>query len=260
MVLAIEARDVEDLVGLQRLLGEAPRHVQAAIEGGLVHLRHAAVDEHLLDQRQRAQRLRATRLAPHRQRAPAGKFQPLARKLRCQCGARGGSLRRLLREEHQAAGKQGGQLDARLGGNRAQERGRGLQQQAAAIAGLAVRGNRTAVRQARQRGHCGLHQPVAGLIVEAGDQPEATAVAFVGVFVESAVLSVHAWALGLSSSGRQACPAGCLPQAPDEPAIHALRRSAGPSVGSANEQSGPGAGRAAARLPGRLSYTVTMIR
>ena len=55
-----------------------------------------------------------------------------------------------------------------------------------------------------QRGHRRLYQPVAGCVVKARDQPETAAVAFVGIFVESAVLSVHAWALALIGSGRQA--------------------------------------------------------
>ena len=72
----------------RRLLGEAPRHEQPAVEGGLVEVRRRAVHEQLLDVRQRLQRLGAAGLGVDRHHAPAGHLQPLARQLRLQRGAR----------------------------------------------------------------------------------------------------------------------------------------------------------------------------
>ena len=60
-----------------------------------------------------------------------------------------------------------------------------LEQQAAAVAGLAVGGNGAAVREAGERGDRRLHDPVARLIVEVGDQAESAAVAFVGGVVQT---------------------------------------------------------------------------
>jgi hypothetical protein len=86
-------------------------------------------------------------------------------------------------QEHYACGETRGQLDLRVLGQRTQEFLGFLQQQAAAVAGLAVGGDGAAVRQAVQRGNGGLHQPMAGFIVETGDQAEAAAVALEGLAV-----------------------------------------------------------------------------
>jgi hypothetical protein len=64
--------------------------------------------------------------------------------------------------------------------------------------GLAVRGDGAAVREAVERAHGRAHQPVARRIVEAGDQPEAAAVALVGVLVESQSPGVHGAGLDVS--------------------------------------------------------------
>ena len=180
-----QARHVEGRVRLAGALGEAPRHEQAAVEGGLVELHRRAVDEQLLDARQRLQGLGTAGLDPDRHHAPAGHLQPLARQRRPQRGPAGGGQRGIVRQEHQPRGEAWGEREAGLGGHRAQEFLGTLQQQSAAVAGLAVGGDGAAVRQAIEGGDRGAHQPVARRVVEARDQAEAAAVALVGALVES---------------------------------------------------------------------------
>ena len=71
-------------------------------------------------------------------------------------------------------------LSPRLARHRAQESGRLLDQQAAAVAGLAVGGDRAAMGQAVQRADGRLHHPVAGAIVETRDQAEPARVLLIG--------------------------------------------------------------------------------
>ena len=61
----------------------------------------------------------------------------------------------------------------------AQEAGRALQQQAAAVAGLAIGGDGAAMREAVERGDGGLHHPMRGLVIEAGDQPKTAGIALI---------------------------------------------------------------------------------
>ena len=161
-----------------------------------------------------------------------------------------------VREEHQPGGEACAERDARPRRPRARRNFSGrLQQQPAAIAGLAVRGDRAAMGQAVERGHGGAHQPVTRLVVEAGDQAEAAAVALVGVLVESRVRRAWRWPRCNLERG-SACAAGqSLPQAQGLTAIQALKEIRR-TVRSANEQPRPD-GRGALPID-RLSYTITM--
>ena len=76
--------------------------------------------------------------------------------------ARRGQLGILVRGTRSPAANSGAERDARLRGHRAQEPSGLLEQQPAAVAGLAVGGDRAAMRQAIERGNGGLHQPVTG--------------------------------------------------------------------------------------------------
>jgi hypothetical protein len=74
----------------------------------------------------------------------------------------------------------------RLLRDRAKEADRLLQQQAAAITRLAILGHRSSMRQARQGRDRRFHQPVAGMVVQVGDQPEPAAVALKFLPVQAA--------------------------------------------------------------------------
>src|SRR6184192_1068404 len=68
---------------------------------------------------------------------------------------------------------------------------RPLQQQPAAVAGLAVGRDRAAVSETDQGADRGANQPVARRIVQARDQAEAATVALVGLFIESGGRGMH---------------------------------------------------------------------
>jgi hypothetical protein len=74
-----------------------------------------------------------------------------------------------------------------------------LEQQAAAVAGLAVGGHGAAVGQAAERRNGRLDQPVARLVVHLGDQAEAAAVALVLVAIEAGVAADGGLAHGVGS-------------------------------------------------------------
>ena len=171
----------------RRLFGAAPRHEQPAIECRLVEiLRRRSVDEYLFDARQHLQRLGAAglrgRAAPRASRPPADPARRALRRARARAAS---ACVRRARQEHQARGERCAKRDARLGRQRAQEPSGFFRSSTAAVAGLAVGGNRAAVREAIERADGGLHQPVTGEVVEAGDQPEAATVALVRLFIES---------------------------------------------------------------------------
>jgi hypothetical protein len=175
-----QGRDIEHRVaGFQPFFGAAARHIELAVEGGLIELA-ARVDEHLLDGRQGLERLRPTGVGIHRQRPEARDLQFLELQLF------GENLSRMSRqtgipiEEHQAGGKQRRQCEPRFRGRGLEEGGRLLDQQPATIAGLAVRGYRSAMGQPIERADGGLQYPMTGLIVETRDQTEPTRVSFIG--------------------------------------------------------------------------------
>jgi oligopeptidase B len=106
---------------LQLLLGAPPRHEQLAVEGGLVDVR-AGIDEHLLDARQRLQRLGAAGVRVGRHHAKAGHLQLLALQLSREHSARARGRQRGPVQEHQPAAKRGASLIfASCRGHRAQE-------------------------------------------------------------------------------------------------------------------------------------------
>src|SRR5690606_19850349 len=84
-----------------------------------------------------------------------------------------------------------GRRDAAFAGDRAQEAGRCLHEDAAAVAGLAVGGDRAAMREPGQRADRGLDDPVRRVVVEARDQAEAAAIALESRIVKSPCLHVR---------------------------------------------------------------------
>ena len=76
-------------------------------------------------------------------------------------------------------------------GNRTKEGFRHFQQQATAIAGLAVGSDATTVRHAGQRFDSGLQQIVAGFALHMGNQAKATVVSKLVRMVEPTTLYTH---------------------------------------------------------------------
>jgi hypothetical protein len=98
---------------------------------------------------------------------------------------------RIAGEENETRGEALGELDPRLGSHCPEKPFRAFQQQAAAVAGLAVGRDRAAMGEADERADRRAHQGVARRIVQARDQAKAAAVALVGLFIESGGRSVH---------------------------------------------------------------------
>ncbi len=168
----------------ETLFGTAPRQEQPAIEAAS---RHAVrcVDEYLLDVGQRLQRLVAAYRGIDRHDTPARDLEAdLA-----DCG--GYHLARIvdsgfvLAQEHRARRKAFIKTESELLADRAHERLREFDQQAAAIAGLAVSGNCAAMGQAGERGDRRFDDPVTRHIVEVGDEAEAAAVLLVCRVIET---------------------------------------------------------------------------
>jgi hypothetical protein len=184
-----QAGDVEGvIVPRERLFGLATGDEQRPLEGLLVELA-GCVDEHLLDGRQRRQRLLAARRGVERHDAPAGHRELL----RGERGVELGALRGDVgpgRVEHHADRVVAGKLEAGLGGHRAQEAVRLAHQQAAAVTGLAVGGHRTAVGHAGQGADRGADDVVADLAVHLCDEAETAAVVLERGPVETGILLV----------------------------------------------------------------------
>src|SRR6202040_3762785 len=85
---------------------------------------------------------------------------------------------------------------------------RSLQQQSAAISGLAVRSDGATMGKAAQGSHGGAHQRVARRVVEIGDHAKAATVALVGVLEESGVRNVHGDGPRVYARGRNAKTVG----------------------------------------------------
>ena len=116
-------------------------------------------------------------------------------------------MARIPIEEHQAGGEQGANVNPGFRRRGPQECGRLLDQETAAIAGLAVRGNCAAMGQTIERADGRLEHPVAGLIVETRDQAESAGVLFIGRPVKAPIphtriLAVEAGAESAMSSIR----------------------------------------------------------
>ena len=168
--------DVEHRIGaLELLFGAAARDEQAPAEIVGWHFLRCG-DEHLLDQRQCLECLRAAGIRIHRHRAPAVESQALGR----DAGTHGishcsGAGRIRVHEDHPGSEMGAGRKTCVLG-HGAQERFGCRQQNAATVAGLAVGGHRATMSKPAQRRHGGRHQPVAIAARQAGNQPEAAAV------------------------------------------------------------------------------------
>ena len=161
---------------LEVILGASPREEQAPIEAAALHA-FRRVDEHLLDARQRLERDLAARRRVGRHLAPAGHFEARFPNGRLDHGARCRRGRLVMAQKYGAGRETIGEREAQFLAHAAQESKWKLDQQAAAVAGLAIRGHGTAMREPGQRGDRGLHDGVTGQIVEIGDQPETAAVA-----------------------------------------------------------------------------------
>jgi len=174
-----QRRQVEHRVfALELLLGAPAREEQPAVQRRLIDVARG-VDEYLVDPRQRLQRLGAAGLAVGRHRAKAGDGEFLGLQFRREDGARPCRPLRVAVQEHQTDAEALRQLQSGVAGDRSHELGRHLDQQTAAIAGLAVSGDRAAMGQAVQRTDRGLQQPVTGRVIEVGDQPETAGIPFV---------------------------------------------------------------------------------
>ncbi len=171
-----ETRHVEGLVfALEGFFRAPPGNVEVALEGLLAHCRRR-IDEHLLDVRQRTQRHRAAGRRIHRHVSPSAYLEALFAQILGEPGAGALGAPGILAEENHADGVERGDLERVLAGDARKERVGFLQQQAAAVAGLAIGGDGAPVREALERLHGGANQPVARTIVHLRDQSEAAAV------------------------------------------------------------------------------------
>jgi len=143
--------------------------------------------------RQRLQGLRTAGVRVHGHGAPASDLESLALQLGFHSYARGLGEGGIAIEENDPGGEFLGQLDGSLGGHGTQEPLRLLQQQATAVAGLPIAGDRPTMGQAIQRGNSRADEPMARLIVQVGNQAEPATIAFVGFFIESLGSSAHLW-------------------------------------------------------------------
>ena len=174
----VQGRDVEaGIHAFGSLFGQPAGHVEAALEVGFIHPERT-VDEYLPDRRQRLERVLATGRRIGRHLAVAGHFQSLRFQRQRQGRQRGGSGSFLAADKHQTGCIEFFQRDAGLGRHFAQKAVRLAEQQAATVTGLAVGSHCPAVGQLRKRADRGGNQPVRRLIVQLGDQAEATAVLF----------------------------------------------------------------------------------
>jgi len=193
---------------LQLLLRATARHKQFADERSLVDVLEA-VHEHHLDTRERAHGLGATGIRVRRHHAPTGYLQAFADQLRIQHLAGTGGAVFKATEEHKASREALHQRDTGFRRDRAQEALGLLQQQAAAVTGLAVSGYCTTVLQTVQRGNGRLHDPMRGLVVEVGDETKTATVFLVRRVVQAGrVVATVDESIGMS---RQRAGHGSIP-------------------------------------------------
>jgi hypothetical protein len=142
-----QGRNIEDrILAFQLLLGAAARKIELAIERRLIDVR-AAIDECLLDDRQASARLFAAGPGVRGYAPESREFELLPLQLRAQRRARGFGQVRVAIQKNESGRERGRQLEARVGGDRAQERGRHLDQQTATVTGLAIGGDRASMGQ-----------------------------------------------------------------------------------------------------------------
>jgi len=174
------------------LFGAASREIKRTRQAGGVSDR-IAVDEGLFDARQRAPRGRAAGIGIERRHAPAGEHESHLGQRRAQGVARLLGVVVVVRQEHESRDGPPPGVDARLGGQRTQERTRAFQQQPAPIAAATVGGDAAAMGHARQRLQRLVDQRPRGAVVELRDQPKPTTVPFVAGVVQAvaAAIAVH---------------------------------------------------------------------
>lgn len=185
--LAGERADVEVLFTLQRLLGMTTRHEQIDIEGDVGALVGGA-DEDLTDARQAVAGHRAAHAVIYRHVAPAQHLEIARDQRRLEGVTRGLFTRVIVGQEKRTDGIAGAKFQPEgFSSDLAHEAVRHLEQQATAIAGLAVSGNPATVGHAGQGFNGGLQQFVARLPFHMGDQTEAAVVAELSRMVETFV-------------------------------------------------------------------------
>ena len=141
--------DIKQRVGLQLLLGTTARHKQLAVSHDLIE--RTGIDQNLLEHRQRTQRDLAENAVVSRHGTPAGQCQAFGLDFLFQDGAGVGGQGRVGIEKHQANRKGIGQGDTQLFlRDGAEEGARHGQQQAAAVASLAISGDGTAMGHAAE--------------------------------------------------------------------------------------------------------------
>ena len=185
---------------MQRFFCSTPRHEELAVERGFVGV-FGGVDVHLFEPGQGLKRFRATHGRVHRQDTPARDFKAFAHEFVCEHLAGPLCLGSIRTEENVAGRKDQSHGDSGFPGGGLQERFGLFQHEAAPIAGLAVGSDGTAVGEAGQRLDGGLDEPVAGLVVDVGDEAEAAAVLLVRGPVQANVWPVQSGRVGRFSSG-----------------------------------------------------------
>ncbi len=182
-----QRRNIEKRIALQLLFGAAASQEQPAVQGNGIET--GTVDENLLEHRQRAQRNLAQDGRVYRHLAPASHLQAFFFEFAIQHFAGLGGQRRIGVQENEAGTETVGQLNAELGlGDFTKKAFRHGQQHAAAIACLAVGGNRAAMGHARERMDGSLDELVTGRAFHMGNQAESAVIAELVRLVETKVL------------------------------------------------------------------------
>jgi hypothetical protein len=171
---------------LQDLFGAPPRHVQPAIEHGLIDVR-ARIDEHLFDAGQGLERLQTAGRRIYAHGSESGDAHPLAFDLLPKHAARLLRLALVAIQEDESRGELRIERESRLSRHRPQETRRRLDQEATAVAGLAVGRYGAAMGEPVQGADGGLKNPVTRAVVEARDQTEPTGVLVVGGSIQAPI-------------------------------------------------------------------------
>ncbi len=161
---------------VEAILRTPPREKQAPVEAAALHS-FGRVHENLLDARQGLECDLAASRRIGRHLAPAGDLETGLADGGLDHGARRRRNRLVVAQEYGPGGESIGEREAQFLADLAEKAKRKLDQQPATIAGLAVRSDGTAMREAGQGSDRRLHHEVARQIVEIGYQPEAAAVA-----------------------------------------------------------------------------------
>ncbi len=189
--VAGQRADVEVRLVDQRLLGQAAGHEQRDVKG---FLGVTGLDEQLTDTRQALQRHRATHAGVHRHLAPAEHLDTTLCQARLEHLAGAFLTLVVVGQEDHAHGIAVAQFDTQafLGGVAHEAVGH-LQQQAAAVTGLAVGSNTATVGHAGQGFDGSTEQFMASLPFHVGDQAKPAVVTELAGLVKT---SVHGRASG----------------------------------------------------------------